>query len=319
MNGSEILLESGTNELEIIEFFVLESTSSGEQQTRFFGVNVAKVLEVIENPGLVSGKSAVDPCFMGTIPLREKVLPVIDLSIWLRLEKKASSHEVILVTEFNNTLIGFLASGVTQIYRVSWQAVEPPGRFLSSVESGCVTGIVHFEDHSLLMLDLESFLAEYDSYKTDAQSKNMQSIANAYTALVVDDSRSMRDIIVRSLSESNFNIVTASNGEEAWNIMINQKAQHQDGLPSAGEVIDIIVSDIEMPRMDGMTLTKKVKSDPVLRGVPVILFSSLITDSLRHKGQSVGADMQISKPEFSELAVRSIQLINKAKSADGAS
>lgn len=317
MNGSEILLESGTNELEIIEFFVLEDTASGEQQTHFFGVNVAKVLEVIENPGLVSGKSAVDPCFMGTIPLREKVLPVIDLSIWLRLQKKVSSHEVILVTEFNNTLIGFLASGVTQIYRLNWKDVESPGKFLSSVEAGCVTGIVHFEEHSLLMLDLESFLAEYNSYDTDTKFENIQSVSNGYTALVVDDSRSMRDIIARSLSESNFKIVTASDGEEAWNIMVNQKDKLQDGLSSTEDAIDIIVSDIEMPRMDGMTLTKKVKSDPVLRGVPVILFSSLISDSLRHKGQSVGADMQISKPEFSELAARSIQLITCAKSTEG--
>ncbi|MBI4807187.1 MAG: chemotaxis protein CheV [Desulfovibrio sp.] len=319
MSGSEILLESGTNELEIIEFFISEGTASGEKQTHYFGVNVAKVLEVIENPGLVSGKSAVDPCFMGTIPLREKVLPVIDLSIWLRLKKEASRHEVILVTEFNNTLIGFLASGVTQIYRVSWQDVEPPGRFLTSVESGCVTGIVHFKEHSLLMLDLESFLAEYDSYQTNMNHEAIQNVENAYTALVVDDSRSMRDLIVRSLEESKFNIVTASNGEEAWNIMIHQRDNLHEGFRSAEEMIDIIVSDIEMPRMDGMTLTKKIKSDPVLRGVPVILFSSLITDSLRHKGQSVGADMQISKPEFSELAARSIQLINTARSTNTAS
>ncbi|MFZ5427752.1 MAG: chemotaxis protein [Thermodesulfobacteriota bacterium] len=309
MNG-EILLESGTNELEIIEFFILSGPSTSGEDRHHFGINVAKVLEVIENPGLVPGRSAVDDSFMGTIALRGQVLPVIDLSVWLGLERRLIDHEVILVTEFNNTIMGFLASGVTQIHRVSWRDVESPGKFLNSLDRSTITGIVHFEDHSLLMLDLESFLAGFSAFDAGFQPRGEACGECSHTALVVDDSQLMRRVVSDCLAGSNFRIVTASNGEEAWNMLKNRQ-DPADG----GHGIDIVVSDIEMPLMDGMALTKRIKSDPGLKSIPVILFSSIISDSLRHKGESVGADCQISKPEFPELAARAMELVGKSRSA----
>jgi two-component system chemotaxis response regulator CheV len=120
----------------------------------------------------------------------------------------------------------------------------------------------------------------------------------------------MRRVVSDCLAGSNFRIVTASNGEEAWNMLKNRQ-DPADG----GHGIDIVVSDIEMPLMDGMALTKRIKSDPGLKSIPVILFSSIISDSLRHKGESVGADCQISKPEFPELAARAMELVGKSRSA----
>lgn len=319
MSQTEILLESGTNELEIIEFYMVEAAKGGERRTHHYGINVAKVLEVIESPNLQAGCSAVDPCFLGTIPLRERVLPVLDLCVWLQLERVPVPNEIILVTEFNNKVTGFLASGVTQIYRVGWNDVEPPGRFISGFETNCITGLVHLEDHFVQLLDLEKVLADFDPDFGGALGEHVEASPTMYTALVADDSRLIRTLIQNKLEEANFKVVVAQNGEEAWKMLERFKALSPDSAASDGERIDILVSDIEMPRMDGMALTKRVKSDPQLKKLPVVLFSSLITDALRHKGESVGADDQISKPNFSELAGRAIRLIESAQKAGAGS
>ena len=157
MSHSEILLEAGTNELEIIEFFILEDTGDEKPRPHYFGINVAKVLEVIESPKRVPAKSAVHPSFFGAIPLRERILPVLDLSVLLDLPRARSNNEIILVTEFNNKVTGFLASGVTQIYRVEWSEVEPPAKTISQTKLNCVNGLVQLDGHFVLLLDLERF------------------------------------------------------------------------------------------------------------------------------------------------------------------
>ncbi len=317
MSQSEILLESGTNELEIIEFYMVDSNHGGERSTHHFGVNVAKVLEVIESPNLQAGSSVADPCFLGTIPLRERVLPVLDLCVWLGLKRVRVPNEIILVTEFNNKVTGFLASGVTQIYRVGWQDVEPPGKYLSGHEASCITGLVHLEEHFVQLLDLEKVLADFDPDFDGTFNEPVESSQTEFTALVADDSRLIRSLIQGKLEKANFKVITAQNGDEAWNML----TRYRDLPPeeAAKERIDILVSDIEMPRMDGMALTKRVKSDPQLKALPVVLFSSLITESLRHRGESVGADDQISKPNFAELAGRAIRLIEAARQAGAGS
>ena len=310
MSKADILLETGTNELEIIEFYIDEVQAEGASPSRgYYGVNVAKVLEVIESPKLTPHETDVNPCFLGTIPLRDIILPVLDLSTWLNIEKAPNAYEVILVTEFNKTISGFLVSGVTQIHRVSWTDVKPPSHYLANMKNNCITSMVELEDHFVLLLDLEKILLDLDPAMSD-QAKQSTSVSQAnLKALIVDDSTALRHIIKDKLEEANFQVDTLNDGEQAWQFLLELKHKAlQQGLKIV-DFLDIIISDIEMPRMDGYALTKQIKNDPMIKELPVMLFSSMITNDLRHKGDSVGADDQVSKPEFATLAERSMELI----------
>ena len=297
MAQADILLDAGTNELEIIEFFIDEG---GERGISSFGVNVAKVLEVVESPGLSPLPGAPHPCFMGTIALRELALPVLDLAVWLDVPRAPRPNEIILVTHFNARTTGFLASGVTHIHRVHWRDVQPPPPALARLESNCITGITRLENRFIQLLDLEKILYELDdSLKDDAAASASIAAGRPLRALVADDSGVMRRMIREHLEEANFEVLLAGDGQQALDLL------HQEHVPRP----DIVVSDIEMPRMDGYTLTRTIREDPGLRDLPVVLFSSLITDELRHKGASVGADGQISKPQFGNLAALALSLI----------
>lgn len=295
MPQSDILLEAGTNELDVIEFYVDEGPGRGRST---FGVNVAKVLEVIESPGLAPLPGAPHPCFMGTIPLRGLVLPVLDLAVWLDVPRVPQKNEVILVTRFNDRTTGFLATGVTLIHRVHWRDVEPPHPALARLAGNCITGLLHLEDRFIQLLDLEKIILELDGALAEEEPMPAPS-ARRLRALVVEDSGIMRQMVRERLKEANFEVTLAGNGQQAYDLLCDPERTPPD----------IVVSDIEMPLMDGYTLTKKIKGDPRLAATPVVLFSSLVTDDLRHRGLSVGADGQISKPQFANLASLALSLI----------
>lgn len=296
MESSDILLEAGTNELELIEFFIDEGPELGQSH---FGVNVAKVLEVIESPGLVPLPGAPDPCFMGTIPLRDMVLPVLDLAVWLGLERRRLPNEIILVMGFLGRVTGFLASGVSNIHRVRWADVAPPHPALTGQGGGCITGLTRINDRFIQLLDLEKVLLDLDASLADAAASTKASLRRR--ALVADDSAVMRHRLEELLSQANFEVNLAKDGQEALEWLLRPDAPRPD----------IVVTDVEMPRMDGYTLTRRIKEEDRLAGIPVVLFSSLFTEELRHKGEMVGADGQISKPEFSRLAELAVSLIEK--------
>lgn len=309
MTQTDILLEAGTNELEIIEFYMDEATSDGVER-RYFGVNVAKVLEVVEAPpGLEGSEAASHPSFLGTIPLRNLILPVVDLGVWLEMQRSPAGNEPIIVTEFNAAITGFLVTGVTQIHRVCWADVEPPSRYVASMENNCITGTVKIRDRFVLMLDLEQVLADLDE-QGRADSEPLPKVSGErFRALVADDSTSVRQLLETNFSRCNFEVTMARDGAEAWSILesIKAKAGAEGGSPL--DYLDVVVSDVEMPRLDGYTLTRKVKEDPVLKALPVVLFSSLISESVMHKGKAVMADAQVTKPEFNGLAEKVVALI----------
>jgi len=309
MSQSDILLETGTNELEIIEFFVHEKKGD-KIETHYFGVNVAKVLEVVEAPeGLEASEAAAHPSFLGTIPLRDLILPVIDLSVWLDIERARDVNEPIIVTEFNAMITGFLVSGVTQIHRVNWKDVEPPSKYVASMDTNCITGTVKIHDRFVLMLDLEQVLADLDeSGQTQANLTDLVS-EERYRALIADDSTSVRELLKNNFTQANFEIDVVGDGAEAWNhlLAVKKKAESEGKRPL--DYLDAVVTDVEMPQMDGYTLTRKIKEDPVLKELPVVLFSSLISDGVIHKGKAVMADAQVTKPEFNGLTYKVVDLI----------
>ncbi|PKN07245.1 MAG: chemotaxis protein CheV [Deltaproteobacteria bacterium HGW-Deltaproteobacteria-8] len=320
MSQSNILLESGTNELELVEFYIDEKPdASGNAYRGYYGVNVAKVLEIIRMPAVTQMPNIPHPSVLGAFNLRSRIIPLVDLSLWLG--KGASlMHEntKVIVSEFNRMISAFMVSGVTRIHRLSWTQVEAPGRHLNEYSGNSVTGVVRFDDRILLVLDMEKIVAELnpglamkieDAAMASIEEAKSPSHKEHFRALIADDSTSIRRMIGTMLEKAGFEVTQTVNGQEAWDTLTALKARAAEEGKPLTDFLDIIVSDIEMPLMDGHNLTKRIKDDPALKVLPVILFSSLITDRLRHKGDSVGADEQISKPNITDLTRRAFELI----------
>ncbi len=324
MSQTNILLEAGTNELEIVEFFLDEPdyAISGPDGAPgmykgYYGVNVAKVLEIIRLPRVTEMPEAAHPSVLGAFNLRNHIIPLVDLSQWLGKERVDTESPKVIVTEFNNVTTSFLVTGVTRIHRLSWEAVEPPNRYVSQISGDCITGVVKLEDRIVFLLDLEKIVADLNPNLGLRLDMTIEwKASKRYRALVADDSVLIREMLKDLLQKANFDVEAVQNGREAWERLQQIKTRIEENGRPLSDYVHVIVADIEMPSMDGHNLTKRIKEDPVLKDVPVILFSSLITDKLRHKGEAVGADDQISKPDVSQLAMRAKTLIQNQLGID---
>ncbi|MHC1701822.1 MAG: chemotaxis protein [Humidesulfovibrio sp.] len=307
-----ILLDTGTNELEILEFHI--DGDAGPEvpgQRHSFGVNVAKVMEVIESPGLEPLPSATHPSFRGIIPLRSHILPVIDLAVWLNIAKAPAPLDNVIVTEFSKAITGFVVSGVTGIHRVGWPEVIPPDGYLPKAGIQAIIGLVERDGHFIQLLDLETIIADLSPEDDPGTAAATFVAPRELKALVADDSATIRLMLQKSLTRAGITPTITSNGQEALETARALARQAQAEKRPIQDFLDIIISDIEMPLMDGFTLTKNLKHDAVLRDLPVVLYSSIITDELRHKGQSVGADRQISKPDLASIPETAVQLVQE--------
>ncbi len=289
---SKILLESGTNELEIMEF-----TLSGE----LFGINVAKVREIMmaqEVKAMPNSHAVVE----GVIKPRNEIITVIDLGKYLNMPKNDNnSRDIFIVTHFNNLNFAFHVESVVGIDRISWTEIKKPDRVIYGGEEGVATGIAEYKKRLITILDFEKIVAEI-SPESSIQSDSIQRLGKREerekTILIAEDSMLLSKMIIECLHKAGYrNTIKTDNGQEAWNYLEEAKAS---GDPIKSHV-SCIVSDIEMPLMDGHRLTKLVKTDTVLKEIPLILFSSLINDEMRIKGQQLGADEQITKPEIDKL------------------
>ncbi|KJR43027.1 response regulator receiver modulated CheW protein [Candidatus Magnetoovum chiemensis] len=274
-------------------------------------MNVAKVMQVMENPDLEPKDYSQHPSFLGTIPLRHLIVPVIDLSVWLKMKRKKKDHEIVIITEFSNSVQGFLVSGVTEIYRFLWKDVVPPNEFISSVGSKSIIGMVYKKDHFIQLLDLEHIISDLDPEAAQQTWKTTVKAQKNYTALIVEDSPTIRVLLKKNLESANLKTIIVNNGNDALIYLdkLNKEAQQENKKVS--NIIDIVISDIEMPQLDGFTLTKNIKNNDNYKDLPVILYSSIITDELRHKGESVKADRQVAKPDLNKMAEMAIELIER--------
>lgn len=289
---TEILLESGTNELEIMEF-----TINGE----LFGINVAKVREIMmTRPVKPMQKSHQD--VEGIFKPRDKVITVIDLAKYLGLPPSENpSKDIFIVTNFNNLDFAFHVHTVVGIDRISWTKMQKPDRIIYGGDEGVATGIAEFEGRLITILDFEKIVAEI-SPQTSIQYEDLEQLGDRKRSekpiLVVEDSMLLSKMIIESLHRSGYvNTIKTDNGQEAWDFLEEAKTC---GDPIGNHVV-CIITDIEMPLMDGHRLTKLVKEDSVLKSIPLILFSSLINEEMKIKGRQLGADEQISKPEIAQL------------------
>ena len=296
-----------TNELEVVEFLLDERQEDGSVYTGHYAINVAKVLEIIRLPQVTSMPGTHDPSVMGSFNLRGKVLPLINLATWLGKKMAVTKNDKVLVTEFSGVKAAFLVSSVMSIHRLDWERIEPPNKYVQSFSRDSITGILRIGERVLFILDMEKILASLD---TSLDMSRMEpepthaKMPEQVRLLLADDSSSLRKIVKSFLEKSGYQVTTASNGREAWEYLHNLAAA-QSGQEVAGsdvsEIVDLVISDIEMPEMDGHALTTKIRETPALHKLPVVLFSSLITDALRAKGIKVGADRQVSKPDLAGL------------------
>ncbi len=313
---TNILLESGTNELEIVEFFLDEIEAGGQTYRGYYGVNVAKVLEIIRMPSVTELPEGKHSCVLGAFNLRNHIIPLVDLSRWLNKTRAETEAPKVIVTEFNNVCTAFQVSGVNRIHRISWEEVEPPNRYVASLSNHSITGVIKIDGRIIFLLDLEKIVADLNPALGLRLDEAIDWAANVrYRAMIADDSGLIREMLRDLLEKANFEVEALTNGREAWERLEELKGKAETEKKSITDYVQVMVSDIEMPSMDGHNLCKRIKDDPLLRDLPVILFSSLITDKLRHKGDAVGADDQVSKPEVTHLAQRALALIEGSRSA----
>lgn len=304
MQQSNILLESDTNELEIVEFRIDEMDWHGNLVPCFYGVNVAKVREIIRLPQMsrvVNAKPGVE----GMIKLRDKVITIINLATVLNKSTGDLVADRVVVLEFNNLMVGVLVHSVSRIYRISWKNVEPPA---AAVHSDEVTGLVKMDDRIILVLDFEKIVAELCSesaLKPLDDGLMLRSESNpdrtSRTVLVADDSVFIRKTLCSSLRAAGYTVIEAENGAEAWEIIQQtmQKVINDGGLFK--DYIQMIITDVEMPQMDGLHLTSLVRKEESLKNLPVAIFSSLASEDNKRKWIGLGANYILTKPDLPKL------------------
>lgn len=290
----DILLESGTNELEIIEF---------EMGSSRYGINVIKVREIIE-PLNVTHIPHSHPSIEGIIQLRGDVLPVINMGNVLGMPPSADkSEEKFIVAAFNKQQVVFRVHNVTQIHRISWDQIEKPTGVYAG-DATQVIGIIKREDEMLLLLDFEKIVLDInpDSGINVGQVKKLgKRTRSDKNIIVAEDSPLLRKLLQETLEEAGYlNVEFFENGKDALEYLESIVSEGKD----VKEKVQLVITDIEMPQMDGHHFTKRIRENPSLSKLPVIIFSSLITDDLKHKGEGVGADDQVSKPEIAELVLK---------------
>jgi two-component system chemotaxis response regulator CheV len=301
-NMSNILLESGTNEVEVLELFIEEE----DGYRGYYGVNVAKVLEIIPMPkNIIQPPSLVNASAVGMFNHRDKIIVLIDLAVWLGRQRVENQPAKVLITEFNKVVTAFLVSGVTRIHRLTWGDIRPLDAYLEGL-SESVTGVIQLGDRIVFLLDLEKAIADFnpDLAITDSspalRSSQLGDSEHPIKVLHADDSAVVRRSVKKRLEETaHFAVQSVMNGDEAWARLVDAKRLSKEKGCGIKDFVEAVLTDIEMPGMDGYHLCRKIKNDPDLRAIPVILFSSLITDKLFHKGEAVGADGQFSKPDLS--------------------
>ncbi|WP_312939052.1 chemotaxis protein [Oscillibacter sp.] len=303
-SNSNILLETGTNEIEIMEFTVNDN---------LFGINVAKVREIMLSAP-VKSMPHVHPAVEGIFKPRDQVITVINLPRFLvdtDVEKQAK--DLFIVTNFNMMYVAFRVHSVVGISRISWRDIQKPDKTISGSADGVATGIAQCGDDLVTILDFEKIVAEI-APETSIQVNEIDQMGprdrSDRPIYIAEDSLLLSQMIREALGKAGYtNLHAYPNGQELWDELLQMKAQ---GI--APEEVAMVITDIEMPQMDGHHLTKLIKDDLLLRKIPVVLFSSLISEEMRIKGKQVGADEQLSKPEIGHLVSVMDQLLSKAVS-----
>ena len=292
---------AGTNRMELLLFSLGEDVNTGREEV--FGINVFKVREVMSIPEITQAPD-MPPAVEGMISLRGHLIPVVDLAKFCGLQI-TEPPKIMIVTEYNNMMQGYMVHSVDTILRLEWNTVKTPPEMLSEQMGGVVTAVTELDDGRIVMImDVEKVLADTaqdtssENWFHDVEAKEKQEV----TVFFADDSLVARKQIERTLDHMGYSHISANNGKEAWN-KLREIADRADvnGMPVT-DYVQLILTDVEMPEMDGFVLTKKIKGDERFNHVPVVMHSSLSADSNQNLGKNVGADAYVPKFNPTDLS-----------------
>lgn len=295
---TNILIESGTNELEVLEFKI---------GNNHYGINVAKIKEIVPYSAVTPVPNSHE-CVEGIFMPRDLMITVVDLARVIKCKPSDDvTKDMFIITNFNKLNVAFHVHSVVGIHRVSWADIIIPDATVSGADSGIATGIIKIDGQLIVILDFERIVSEIspetglkvsDIAKLEGRTRSEAHI------VIAEDSPLLIRLISDSLSKAGYsNLTLCNNGQEAWDYLCKAKS---------GEVpLDVacMITDLEMPLMDGHRLTKLIKTDDTLASIPVVIFSSLINDQMRAKGESLGANVQLSKPEIGQLVTEIDKLL----------
>jgi len=300
---------AGTNKLEVLLFTLGVDQRTGRRET--FGINVFKVREVMRTPDITRAPempSAVE----GMVSLRGALVPVVDLGKYAGVNA-AAAPEVMIVTEYNGHTQGFLVEAVDTILRLDWSTVKVPPAMLTAQTGGLVTAVTELPDKRLvMMMDVEKVLAETSRYDDDASFKSIHPFeGERYTIFFVDDSIVARKQIAKTLDTLHIKHMSSVNGLVAWQELQRLAERAEAMEEKLSNQIQLVLTDVEMPEMDGYMLTRNIKSDPRFAGIPVVMHSSLSGMSNQQLGKSVGVDEYVAKFEPKTLSDTICRLLVK--------
>lgn len=294
---NDILLESGTGELEVLEFTIGD---------RHFAINIIKVKEVVEvDGGKITRLPETNPAIAGLILCRNEIITLVDLKYVVNKAERVKSCSKVIICEFNKIKVAFNIDSIVGVHRIKWEEILKPD---DVSENPLVIGHILLDDTILLMLDFEKIVTDI-SPKTGISAERIGNIEykdrSDIRIAMADDSTLIRTLLKDTLTKAGFKkLEIFDDGKQLLDYLEKLAEEKADKVK---DEVQLVITDIEMPQMDGHTLTRKIKENPFLKDIPVIIFSSLITDELKHKGESVGADAQISKPEVGDL----VRIIDK--------
>lgn len=298
--SNNILLESGTGELEVIEFIV---------NGNHYVINVVKVKEVIQMPknGLTKLPDP-KPEIAGLILCRDEIITLVDLKYIITKKISKDAGTKIIICEFNKIKVSFNIDDVVGVHRIKWSEIRKPDDLS---ENSLAVGNILLDGKVLIMLDFEKIVTDIcpSSGISEDRLVNIGYKDRSGIKLVLaDDSALIRRLLKDTLTKAGFkNLRIFDDGKQALDFFTKLAEENGENF---NKYAQILITDIEMPQMDGLTLTRKIKENEILKKLPVVIFSSLITAELRHKGESVKADAQLSKPEISELVDTIDKLLN---------
>lgn len=292
---------AGTNKLEILMFSLGRDLRTDREET--FGINVFKVREVMRIPAITRAPE-MPPSVEGMVSLRGALVPVIDLAKYIGLVTE-TKPEIMIVTEYNGHTQGFLVKAVDNILRLDWSAMRVPPAMLVAELGGLVTAITELKDKRLvMMIDVEKVLAETGHFGTDEMifSAVKPLDRENRTVFFADDSSVARKQISRTLDAMGVKYISSINGRQAWIELSKMATYAESNNTPLKDIIQVILTDVEMPEMDGYMLTRKIKEDKRFAGIPVLMHSSLSSTSNQQLGKTVGVDEYIPKFEPQKLA-----------------
>lgn len=297
---TNILLESGTNELEILEFKIAGN---------HYGINVAKIREILLYQPVTPLPNS-HPCIEGIFMPRDIMISVINLRKCLKISEEPQTKGLFIITNFNKLNTAFHIDEVLGIHRVSWEDIIKPDATISADDNAVSTGVIKLEDKLVVILDFEKIVSDINpetGLKVSDMENYVKKDRSQSPIMIAEDSPLLSKLICECLRKAGYtNLNVNMNGQEAW-----EKLVEMDKKGTVLDDVHCIITDIEMPLMDGHRLTKLVKTNDTMKKIPLIIFSSLINEEIRIKGESLGADAQLTKPEIGNLVTSIDELIEK--------